>query len=252
VFCVISLTTFTLCSIGASSDILNEIRSLREELANDAIRNRRERLDCWHSNARTVYESKAFKNNLAKFYGCTRNSDNYLKCMLTGNFYPCEQVRASHLIKRSTDGNTMYLYGLQSHIDHVRNGLLLLEPIEQAFTRKDICFLYNALNNQMVAKVLSPILMNEVMQNVTPGQTFASIDGLVLQLPEGVFPYRRVLSMHAKFAYSRALHLGWISDTATPDTYFNISDNGLKEPLGLGLLTWQEVHQNIHKIVGSF
>ena len=83
----------------------------------------------------------------------------------------------------------MYLYGLQSQNDNVRNGLLLLEPFEQAFDRKDICFLYNTLSNQMAAKVLSPILMNEVMQNVTPSQTFASIDGLVLQLPVGVFPY---------------------------------------------------------------
>ncbi len=99
--------------------------------------------------------------------------------------------------------------------------------------------------------------MNELMpktgkrgSTATYTQTYGSIDGLVLQLPTGVFPYRRALSMHAKFAYSRALHLGWITASATLDSYFNVSDNGLQEPVGLGLLTWQEVHLSIHNVTG--
>eukprot|EP00604_Paraphysomonas_vestita_P003331 CAMPEP_0174818550 /NCGR_PEP_ID=MMETSP1107-20130205/1279_1 /TAXON_ID=36770 /ORGANISM="Paraphysomonas vestita, Strain GFlagA" /LENGTH=53 /DNA_ID=CAMNT_0016030559 /DNA_START=612 /DNA_END=770 /DNA_ORIENTATION=+ len=53
----------------------------------------------------------------------------------------------------------MHLYDLPSDIDHVRNGLLLLDPIEQAFDRKDICFLYDPLTNELIAKVLNPSLM---------------------------------------------------------------------------------------------
>jgi hypothetical protein len=173
--------------------------------------------------------------------------------MLTGNFYPCPEVQASHIIKRSTYGDTMHLYGLPPNIDDVRNGLLLLEQIEQAFDRKDICFLYNAMSNQLVAKVLNPSLMTELMPKSQPRgttypMTYGSVDGLALQLPSATtFPYRRALSMHAKFAFSRALHLNWILvDSTTLDSYFNVSDNGLQEPLGLGLLTWQEVHMSIH------
>jgi hypothetical protein len=104
-----------------------------------------------------------------------------------------------------------------------------------------------------VAKVLNPSLMTELMPKSQPHgstylMTYGSVDGVVLQLPSPTtFPYRRALSMHAKFAFSRALRLNWIADdSATLDSYFNISDNGLQEPLGLGLLTWQEVHTSIH------
>lgn len=247
------------------TEVLNEVRAqskkvddLREALANAEIRRLRQLLDCWHSNARTVIESNVFKEGLATYYGCTRATDTHFKCMLTNAFYPRHEVRASHIIKRSTEGDTMHLYGLPPNVDHVRNGLLLLEPIEQAFDRKDICFLYNSLTNQLVAKVLNPSLMGELMPKSGPRgstatytQTYGSVDGLVLQLPTGVFPYRRALSMHAKFAYSRALHLGWITASATLDSYFNVSDNGLQEPLGLGLLTWQEVHLSIHNVTGG-
>lgn len=225
---------------------------MRTGLANAEIRRLRQELDCWHSNTRTVIESTVFKDALADFYGCTRSRNRDLKCMLTGNFYPRREVRASHIIKRSTDGDTMHLYGLPPNVDHVRNGLLLLEPIEQAFDRKDICFLYNSLSSQLVAKVLNPSLMTERMPKSQPRgatypRTYGSIDGLILQLRSAtLFPYRCALSMHAKFAFSRALHLNWIADSTMLENFFNLSDDGLQEPLRLGLLTWQEVHMNIH------
>ena len=231
-------------------EVLNALEALRISFANSEIRRLRLALDCWHSTSCTVIESSSFKDSLVAFYGCARETDNYLKCMLTDNFYPRNEVRASHIIKRSTDGDTMNLYGLPPNIDHVRNGLLLLGPIEEAFDRKDICFLYNSLSKQLVAKVLNPNLMNESMagpHSAPYSLTYGSVDGLVLQLPsDTVFPYRRALSMHAKFAFSRALHRGWIADSAMLDSYFDLSDTGLEEPLGLGLLTWQEVHFSIH------
>jgi hypothetical protein len=227
-------------------------------MAKNEVRRLRQALDCWQSTQRTEIESHAFKDSLVTYYGCAGASDqppDQLKCMLTGSFYPYNEVRASHIIKHSTGGNTMHLYGLPSDINNVRNGLLLLDPIEQAFDRKDICFLYNTLSNQLVSKVLNPNLLLQLMprpktssQKATFNQTYGSVDGLVLNLPKDVFPYRRALSMHAKFAYSRALHLHWIDESVTLDTYFSVSEDGMKEPLGLGLLTWQEVHENIHNV----
>ena len=123
-------------SEGVGAEILQELQALRTSLANAEIRRLRQVLDCWHSNSHTVIESTVFMDALAVFYGCARTTNTDLKCMLTGNFYPRPEVRASHIIKRSTNGDTMHLYGLPPNIDHVRNGLLLLEPIEQAFDRK--------------------------------------------------------------------------------------------------------------------
>ena len=233
-------------------EVLNEVRELRRDLVNIELRKLRQDLDCWHSNSRTAYESTFFKDNLATFYGCSRATDTDLKCMLTGTFYARNEVRASHIIKRSTDGDTMHLYGLPADIDNVRNGLLLLEPIEQAFDRKDICFVHNSFTKELVAKVLNPNLITEQMRpqrGPCYGRTFGSIDGQALQLPPNMFPYRRALNMHAKFAYSRALHLHWITNEVTLDSYFNLSDAGLEEPLGLGHLTWQHVHSTIHNVV---
>mmetsp|Transcript_7687 Transcript_7687/g.8152 ORF Transcript_7687/g.8152 Transcript_7687/m.8152 type:complete len:246 (+) Transcript_7687:101-838(+) len=234
-------------------EVLEEkFEALKTSLIKNEVRHLREKLDCWHSNARTVLESHQFKSLLATYYNCTRTADTQLKCMLTNTFYPRNEVRASHLVKKSTNGDTMHLYDLPSDIDHVRNGLLLLDPIEQAFDRKDICFLYDPLTNELIAKVLNPSLMTEPLSISNPGKTYpityGALDSLPLQLPPGIFPYRRVLSMHAKFAYSRALTKGWIIDSEILDSYFTISDAGLKEPAGLGELTWQEVHSTIHHI----
>ena len=235
--------------------LLQEIRNvtvafgaLRDQLERSEVRLLCKDLDCWHSNARTHVENKSFKDALIEFYESAVGDQ--VKCMATGRAYAPHEVRASHIIKRSTNGDTMGLYGLPPDIDNPRNGLLLLEPIEVAFDRKDICILHNPITGKLTMKVLNPQLKTEVMKG---GQNesfkygkYELIDGAVLQLPNDKFPYRRVLSMHAKFAFSRALHLGWISDTEVLDSYFNVSDTGLQEPLGLADLTWQQVHSEIH------
>lgn len=240
----------------------SDVRALRTDIAHSETRRLQQELDCWHSNARTMFESCLFKDNLALYYQCTRPTDSYLKCMVTGAFYPRNEVRASHIVKKSTDGMTMHLYGLPTDIDHVRNGLLLLEPIEQAFDRKDICFLYHSVATEtapahsLTVKVLNPNLLTQAMPKSSPYGatypiTYGSIDGSVLHLPSSIFPYRRALSMQAKFALSRALNKGWIADDPSIETYFNISDAGLQEPLGLGNLTWREVHLAVHNVTGG-
>ena len=174
--------------------------------------------------------------------------------MVVGGSYPRDQVRASHIIKHCTDGNSLSLFGLPPDIDHNRNGLLLLVPIEKAFDRKDICFLRTTNPEQLIVKVLNPSLMAMKMKDkenkTTYRKTYGSINNRHLQLPDNKFPYRRLLCMHAKFAYSRALRKGWIQDDdSTFETYFNISDHGLDEPLGLGNLSWKEVHGRTHDLI---
>ncbi len=235
------------CSSFAASLLFRISEQLQEVLAaqrHAKIQKHREELDCWRSSSRTRVESKTFKAGLVDYYRCD-GPGGQLKCLLTGEFYDQQHVRASHLIKHCTDGNTMHRYGLPSNIDDVRNGLLLLQDIELAFDRKDICFLYDPLTLALRAKVLNPRLMEERMPTHS-FRIFGSVDNQVLCLPPGVFPYRRVLSMHAKLSYSRALHKGWITDTEELESYFNVSDTGLQEPLGLGLLTWKQVHPTIH------
>lgn len=236
--------------------ILEEVKKLRRDLAESEVRRLRKELDCWHSNARTRVENEIFKSSLIQYYNrADPTNPNNIICMLTNQSYPRKYVRASHILKRCTDGDLMHYFGLEPDIDHSRNGLLLLEPIEQLFDRKDLCFLYNPTTQQFHAKLLNITLANEGMK-AEDGRlfnlTYGSIDGLVLQLPQGVFPYRRVLSLHAKFSFSRALNRGWISSTENFEVYFNLSDDGIQEPLGIGSLKWQEVHNSIHHQLVSF
>jgi hypothetical protein len=241
-------------SSAMNAEVLGEIRDLRDQLTalQDAmerseIRKLRKKLDCWRSNARTRVESSTFKDALIDFYHCAAD-DGRVKCMATGRDYSRHEVRASHIMKRSTNGDTLALFGLPVHLDHPRNGMLLLEPIEQAFDRKDVCILYSPVTRQLTLKVLNPQLheLKITSEQGTIYGTYGSIDGAVLQLPEGKVPYRRILSMHAKFAFSRALNFGWVENTEVLESYFNVSDAGLEEPLGLGHLTWQQVHSDIH------
>lgn len=231
-------------------DTKQEIKTLRDSLAKAEIRRLQKKIDCWHSNNGTETENRQFKDSLANYYQCSVPSGSDLKCMVTNRYYPRNEVCACHLVKRATQGDTMHLYGLPPDINNPRNGILMLEPIEQAFDQKEICFLYDSLTNELKVKVLNPLLVTEPLTALNPRKTYpmtyGDIDGLTLQLPTGIFPYRRVLSMHAKFAYSQALNMGWIADSETLNTYFNISDAGLEEPAGLGELSWHDVHFTIH------
>jgi hypothetical protein len=237
-------------------EAIAEQKKLRKDLAEMEIRRLRKELDCWHSNARTRIENELFKSSLVQYYGRSDPSNNNnIICMLTNQSFVKKHVRGSHILKKCTDGDLMQYFGLEPNIDHPRNGLLLLEPIELAFDRKDLCFLYNPTTQQLSARLLNNSLTNEIMKaedGTSFNRTFSSIDGLILQLPNGVYPYRRILSLHAKFSFSRALNRGWIPSTEQFEAYFSLSDAGLQEPLGIGSLTWQEVHSSIHLQLPSF
>lgn len=231
---------------------MRSLEGLRNDLAELEIRRLRKELDCWHSTTRTKVESDEFKDSLIKFY-CREDPNNQynIMCMLTNESYPRKYVRASHIVKRCTEGELMHYFGVDANIDHPRNGLLLLESIERLFDKKDLCFLYDPTNQQIKAKLLNTTLWDVEMKaedKSSFGRTYGSVDSLVLHLPEGHFPYRRILSFHAKLALSRALARGWISDDVQFESYFNMSDHGIPEPLGIANLTWQEIHRNVHQI----
>ncbi len=140
----------------------------------------------------------------------------------------------------------MVLYGLSSlEVDNARNGILMLDSIEKAFDHLDVCFLYNALTQALTLKVMNPaFLTKRILPNSTVElRTFANIDQSALQVViAGTMPFRRILSIHAKFAYSRALSMGWIANTETLSTYFNVSEHGLQEPECIRNLTWEQMN----------
>lgn len=236
--------------IDGVQDLRDGQKDLRDDLARAEVRRLREKFDCWHSNNRTRIESEEFKNALVAYYQCASpiSTSNDVLCMVTHTLFSRNEVIGSHIVKHATQGTTMPLYGLSPlDIDSPRNGFLALKSIEEAFDRKEVCFLYSPTTQNLHLKVLNPVLLNKKLRkDINCTRLFSHVDNAVLRLPAGVFPFRRCLSMHAKLSFSMALDFKWITTSAALDTYFDLSEAGLQEPLGLGDLTWQEVHGAIY------
>eukprot|EP01118_Nematostelium_gracile_P007276 TRINITY_DN2355_c0_g1_i2.p1 TRINITY_DN2355_c0_g1~~TRINITY_DN2355_c0_g1_i2.p1 ORF type:complete len:263 (+),score=28.66 TRINITY_DN2355_c0_g1_i2:88-876(+) len=122
-----------------------------------------------------------------------------------------DQVIASHIIPVSSGGKCLTGFGLtEDHLFHKRNGLLLYKPIEKAFDHKDICFLYNPFTKKLFLKVLNAFLLKSKVHGNT---RWKDIDGTELHLPEGVWPFRRLLNWHARVCFKqRKLDLDKIYD----------------------------------------
>jgi len=207
----------------------------------ERIRLKRE-LCCWRTNNRTQVESTEFKLAVIAYYGreVARVGDHITtaRCMVTNDVYDYKDLRPAHLVKLATP-ELMTAYGLDPEgVDDPRNAILMLDAIAKAIDRLNVCFLYNSMANQISLKVLKPeIRVSRISSSPTDIRTFDAIDGTIISHPADCYPYRRILSMHAKFAYSRALKYGWIPNTAVLNTYFDVSDAGLEEPEYTRLLT---------------
>jgi hypothetical protein len=66
--------------------------------------------------------------------------------------------------------------------------------------------------------VLDPGLRNQVVH--PSSKTFDDIDNAILHCPKDNFPYRRLLSFHAKLSFTSALDNGWIDQ----DTFHAFKD----------------------------
>ena len=150
-----------------------------------------------------------------------------IKCMLTQQLFPRSEVRAAHLFpKRCADIFHTTLGLSADKINHVRNGLLLCRSIEDAYDRQRVCFIYNPLDAKFYFRVLDPQLRERPAE---PSQkTFGELDRQALWLPDGKFPFRRVLALHAREALFHAkTEYGYSPDAEDEeaiDTALNLSD----------------------------
>lgn len=210
-------------------------------LAKEVVKAQRIRLDAWTPSKRSRDENPGFKSKLIKFYCCEHPTDNRLvKCMLLNDYLPKSSVIGSHIYKAATYGSGLEDFGLRVvDLWNERNGMLLYQSIEKAFDVKEVCFIYNSLRSQLCILVLKPDLLGEkvlspVDQSTYPSLatiTFSDLNGRPLQLPAGIFPFRRILSFHAKCSLRYAVGMTWIGQE-TADSYlpyFDLSE-GASEP----------------------
>jgi len=142
-----------------------------------------------------------------------------LRCMVLDKPLITPKVCASHLWSHSR-ADDLPLLGLAStETENPRNGLLLAKSIEVAFDKKEACFLYNPFDQKFYFCVLNPSLLPIRIYNPDPKiqddydypDTFASLNNKPLQLPKGVFPYKRILGFHARCTFKSA-RSKWITE----------------------------------------
>lgn len=205
--------------------------------------NQNNRLDPWTPSKVTREQNPDFKEKLIQYYDRKDVGTTQVKCMILDKFLPKHLVIGAHIWKASTLGRGLEAFGLRvPDVWSERNGLLLYEGIEKWFDTKDICFLYHSFEQKLSLKVLNPSLLeepvvlsrhaSELAGKIDSGLKFKDIDGEILCLSPGVFPFKRILSWHAKCAVRWAVSNDWISEAeaaATYGPYFNTSD-GAVEP----------------------
>eukprot|EP01119_Soliformovum_irregulare_P012165 TRINITY_DN3147_c0_g1_i3.p1 TRINITY_DN3147_c0_g1~~TRINITY_DN3147_c0_g1_i3.p1 ORF type:complete len:522 (-),score=57.00 TRINITY_DN3147_c0_g1_i3:61-1626(-) len=149
---------------------------------------------------RTADESAEWKNQLIIHYNCAHSDrEDLIKCMITNKFHNRHFVRAAHIWMAHTGGKGLEKFGLSTNdLNHVRNGLLLCKPIEKAFDRKNVCFLWDPFKQALFLHVVNEKLLKVVVHD---GTTFADINGAQLQLPANVWPFRRILNWHARCTF---------------------------------------------------
>jgi len=103
-----------------------------------------------------------------------------------------------------------------------RNGLLLAASIEEAFDTKHVCFVWDVLTTPPHLKfyVLDPDLLNHTIDDTTE-TTFRDLHGKPLHYPGFDdasaplrCPFRRLLGVHAKASFQKAIRAHWIDQIA--------------------------------------
>ena len=182
--------------------------------------------DIWTETGRSEIEQKEFKDNLLLYYKRRGRIFNDARCMVTNEWHPRQRVIAEHIWKNCMHGSGLHKFNLErADATSPRNGLLVLKDIEDQFTTKHICFVYNAMTREFIVKVLDPSLRDKVITHSL--KTFGDIHNTKLHHPADRFPFRRILSFHARCSYKFAREKGWITreEEERFEPYHNFSDS---------------------------
>ncbi|CAF3007197.1 unnamed protein product [Rotaria sp. Silwood2] len=136
--------------------------------------------------------------------------------------------------KYCTNGTGLTEFGLRfSDLNSYRNGLLMYTSIEQAFDRKELCFIYNPFQGELVLKILhkgyggimETMVLDKNDQNLYKNYIkFKDIDGKALSLPLNVYPFRRLLNWDARCAHEYAKNKKWIPENDNFEDFYDLSD----------------------------
>ena len=195
------------------TEIVNvAVEPLAQALKDLAIEHNINNYDIWTETGRSEVDQKEFKDSLIKYYRRGGMITDDVKCMMTNEWHKRDFIIAEHIWKQKMhDGRGLCHFNLkQEDASSPRNGILMLKAIEDRFTVKHICLIYISTRQVFIIKVLDPSIMDRKITN--SNKRFRDINGAKLCHPAGCFPFRRLLSFHAKLALKEAREKGWISE----------------------------------------
>jgi len=205
--------------------LVNTVDQLSKSVKELAVDHNLSNYDIWTETGRTEQEQQEFKDGLIVFYNRGARFTNQVQCMMTNEWHRRDYVIAEHIWKHKMHGNGLHKFNLErKDAGSPRNGILMLKDIENQFTVKNLCVIYDSTRKKFIIRVLNPDIMDNVITHSR--KTFRDIHNTKLCHPKKCFPFRRLLSFHARCAYKVAREKGWITveEENLFEPYHNLSD----------------------------
>ena len=196
--------------------------------------------------ATTVSRKQNFKKSLLHHYGYATPSSStdpqFIRCMLLDIPLPSKVVIGAHLFRHSLHDIAASLLDLED-INDPRNGLLLFQPIEVAFDKFQLSFIYDkeadtfrlklwdqALRLQLLVDSITDKNVRLRIENPDGWRrrsrpcvaknctldlltTFGDIDGKCLVFTNLTRPFKRCINLQARVAREEAVRNKWIDES---------------------------------------
>jgi len=181
------------------------------------------------SSKSTQAENDEFRALVLYFYGMSQNNVPPLpvnvSCHLLNVALPLNLVAVAHIFPKRFRHN--YWVPI-ADIDDVQNTLVLFRPIERAFDRGQLCFVWINDQKKFRIHILDPKLHTTTisklaeqcfprtqtgwmsLDNSLLKSSFGQFHGQFLNLQQTAMPYKRCLAFHAHRARFEAINKKWI------------------------------------------
>lgn len=174
------------------------------DLLREVNLSRRSRLNPWErESARTTASKRSDKcrKKVIASYGRATNSKKNVKCQVLDELTPNEEAQdkiiAAHIWKASTRRKGLEdCWRHASHVNSARNGLFLTKGVEDAFEKKQVCFVYNVLESRLFLWVADCARMSETILGST--RKFSDVHQKPLPCSPNHLPFRRLVAWHAR------------------------------------------------------
>jgi hypothetical protein len=155
---------------------------------------------------------KEFKTRLIRHYAArSRRERGKTRCLVTDRFIPTAQCTAAHILPWCRRA-LLPIFGIpglrqEVNINEISNGFLWAEKIEDAYTKNQVCMIYNPFVSKLVFVVLDASILNDPL--AVDDLTFNDVHFKQLDVSRDQMPSLRLLLNQTVSAVKKANLKGW-------------------------------------------